>query len=398
VRSPGRPAAALAIAAFLCSAAGAVAPSSAAPSTSPAVQIHIAGKRQTVFDWKRDACEPAQVPDLPVRAFRDDRGRTQLLLSDYVNFRMVGRSLATLHRDCRSILRSPENGSPERFEDREWLASVFTTDGRNIWALVHDEYQGNHHPGRCPGGSYFECWYNAVTLAHSTDGGRSYTHLPAPRQLVAAAARPYQAGLGPFGMFAPSNIITGPDGALYTLVRVRAPDGARGVCLLRTTQVGSPSAWRAWGGHGFTGAFSDPYGSQPSNSAPCPPVDPGQIAEMTESLTYNSVLKRYLLVGLAPPGPLSIGAQVRGIYYSTSKDLIHWAPRTLVAPAVTVQGYRCGGPSPIAYPSVIDPHSGSRTYASSGRRPYLYFTQFHYASCHQTPDRDLVRVPLEVTP
>jgi hypothetical protein len=362
------------------------------------VQIRIAGKRQTVFDWKRDACEPAQVPDLPVRAFRDYRGRTQLLLSDYVNFRMVGRSLGRLHRDCRSTLRSPENASPERFEDREWLASVFTTDGRNIWALVHDEYQGNHHPGRCPGGSYFECWYNAVTLARSTDGGRSYTHLPAPRQLVAAASRPYEAGTGPTGMFAPSNIVTGPDGAQYALVRVRAPDGTRGACLLRTTQVGSPAAWRAWSGHGFTAAFADPYSSPPSSGAPCPPVEPGLIAEMTESLTYNSVLGRYLLVGLAPPGPLSVGPQVRGVYYSTSSDLIHWTPRTLVAPTVTVQGYNCGGPSPIAYPSVVDPHSSSRTYATSGRRPYLYFTQFHYVGCHQTPDRDLVRVPLEVTP
>jgi len=36
--------------------------------------------------------------------------------------------------------------------------------------------------------------------------------------------------------------------------------------------------------------------------------------------------------------------------------------------------------------------------ATSGARPYLYFTQFRYASCRQTPDRDLMREPLEVSP
>ena len=76
---------------------------------------------------------------------------------------------------------------------------------------------------------------------------------------------------------------------------------------------------------------------------------------MTESLTYNYTLGRYLLVGLAPPGPMSVGAKVTGLYYSTSSDLINWTPRTLLAGAVSTETYACGGPSPIAYPSVIDP-------------------------------------------
>ncbi len=384
--------------AFVCSLGILSLVPSGADSASPAAQVRIVGKSETVFDWERDACEPAEAPDLPVRAFRDYRGRTQLLLSRYVNFRLIGRSLRRLHRDCRAVLRSPESASPERFEDRDWLASVYTSDGRDVWALIHEEYQGNRHPGRCPGGSYFECWYNSVTLAHSTNGGRSYSHLRTPGQLVAAASRPYEAGVGPSGVFTPSNIVTGPDGAHYTLVRVRALDGTHGTCLLRTTHIGSPGAWRAWNGHAFAGIFTDPYRSPLGAGIPCVPIDLGLISQMTESLTYNQTLGRYLLVGLALPGPLSLGPKVTGIYFSTSRDLINWTPRTLVAPAVTVQGYQCGGPSPIAYPSVVDPHSSSRTYATSGRRPYLYFTQFHYTSCHQTADRDLVRVPLEVSP
>jgi hypothetical protein len=395
MRAPISRVAAVAGLTFVCSLAMFSLAPSGARSSAPPAQVRIAGQGETVFDWKRQACEPVQEPDLPVRAFRDYRGRTQLLLSHYVNFRMIGSSLGRLHRDCRAVFRSPESPSPQRFEDREWLASVFTTNGRDVWALVHEEYQGNRHPGRCPGGSYFACWYNSVTLAHSTNGGRSYTHQRG--QLVASPSRPYEAGIGPSGVFAPSNIVTGPDGAQYALVRVRAPGAMRGACLLRTTSVGSPAAWRAWNGRGFTGAFTDPY-SQPSGDPVCTPVDPGLIAEMTESLTYNVALHSYLLVGLAPPGPLSVGPQVTGIYFSTSRDLVHWTPRTLVAPAVTVASYRCGGPSPIAYPSVVDPRSSSRTYATSGAKPFLYFTQFHYTSCHQTPDRDLLRVPLEISP
>jgi hypothetical protein len=389
---------AVACAAFVCWLAMLSYAPTAADSASPPARVRIVGKSETVFDWDRDACEPAEAPDLPVRAFRDYRGRTQLLLSHFENFRMVGSSLRRLHRDCRAVLRSPENTSPQRFEDREWIASVFTTDGRNVWALIHDEYQGNRHPGRCPGGSYFECWYNSVTLARSTDGGRSYSHQATPRQLVAAPSRPYEAGIGPTGVFNPSNIVTGPDDALYALARVRAPDGTHGTCLLRTTNIGSSLAWRAWNGHAFAGVFTDPYRSSPSAGVPCAPLDLGLIAQMTESLTYNRTLGRYLLVGLALPGPLSVGPKVTGIYYSTSRDLINWTPRTLVVPAVSTSSYICGGSAPIAYPSVVDPSSSSRTYATSGHRPFLYFTQFRYKSCHQTPDRDLIRVSLEISP
>ncbi|HWD10242.1 MAG TPA: hypothetical protein VG366_00250 [Solirubrobacteraceae bacterium] len=361
-------------------------------------RLRILGPAQMVFNWSTQACTPTEEPDLPVRAFRDYRGEIQLLLSHYVNFRMIGASLSTLQPECRPVLSSPERSSPRRFEDREWLASLFTSDGRTIWALVHEEYQGNIHRGRCPSGSYYRCWYNSITLARSSDGGRTYVHMKSPRQLVAAPSRPYRQAPGPVGVFTPSNIVTGPDGADYALVRIRDPNGTRGACLLRTRRVGSPTAWRAWTGSGFGGEFTNPYRSPPSGAVDCTPIAPGDIAEMTESLTYNYALGRYLLVGLAPPGPLSVGAKVTGIYFSTSPDLVHWSPRTLVKAAVAAQTYTCGGPSPIAYPSVLDPRSTSRTYATSGGTAFLYFTQFRYSRCRQVADRDLLRVPIEISP
>jgi hypothetical protein len=370
----------------------------AGPARAAGTTVQVVGKPQPVFDWGSSACETMNYPDLPARAFRDAEGQVQLLISHFDNFRMIGASLEGLTIDCRPVLLSHRYAAPRRFQDREWIASIFTRDGNSVWALLHEEYQGNRHRGRCPSHRYFPCWYNAVTLAHSSDGGRTYTEARPPRNLVASAPYRYRPGRGPVGAFTPSNIVTGPDGAYYALVRVRGPGIRRGDCLLRTQTVGRPKSWRAWDGLDFSGRFGDPYRSPPRHRFPCAPVGRGRIAEMTESLTYNTALGSYLLVGLAPPGAGSLGPKARGIYFATSKDLVHWSERRLITRAVTTHNYRCGGPSPLAYPSVIDPESASRTFVTSGSHPYLYYTQLRYQDCRQTADRDLMRVPLRVTP
>jgi hypothetical protein len=369
-----------------------------AHAAAPNPEVRVVGRPQVVFDWSEEACEPFNYPDLPARAFRDNQGQTQLLISHFDNFRLVGPSLDQMAIDCDPVMLSHGSARPRRFQDREWIGSIFTRDGRTVWALVHDEYQGNRHPGRCPSERYLSCWYNAITLARSTDEGRSYVQRPSPRHLVASAPYRYEPDSGPAGVFTPSNIVIGPDGAKYALVRVRDPGGQRGTCLIRTRRIPRPGSWRAWDGKRFGGRFTDPYRSPARRRGPCRPLDPGNIAEMAESLTYNTALQRYLLVGLAPPGERSIGPKVRGIYFSTSLDLIHWSARKLVTRAVTKQSYRCGGPSPLAYPSLIDPSSESRVFATSGATPYLYYTQHRYSDCHKTADRDLVRVALKVTP
>ena len=369
-----------------------------ATAAEPGPQVRVVGRPQVVFDWSQQACEPMNYPDLPVRGFRDAEGQTQLLISHLDNFRLLGPSLDQLRVDCDPVMVSERSGRPQRFADREWIGSIFTRDGRTVWALVHDEYQGNRHRGRCPSGRYMRCWYNAVTLARSTDGGRSYRRVRSPGHLVASAPYRYRPDRGPRGVFTPSNVVDGANGFKYALVRMRDPNGRRGTCLLRARRVQRPGSWRAWDGAGFGGRFSDPYSSPQRRRTPCAPVAKGRIAEMAESLTYNEALGRFLLVGMAPPGRGSLGPKVRGIYFSTSKDLVHWSERRLVTRAVSRQNYRCGGPAPLAYPSVVDPESGSRTFATSGAHPYLYYTQFRYEDCRMTADRDLVRVQLRVTP
>jgi hypothetical protein len=377
---------------------GALAAATGAAAPAPSPQLRFAGPRQVVFDWSEQACAVTQSPDLPVRAFRDDRGQVQLLLSSFDNYRLLGPSLGRLSVDCRPVLLSARRHHPSAYRDRQWIASPYTEDGRHIWALVHNEFQGNHHPGRCPGGRYFPCWYNAITLVRSIDAGRSYRERAAPANLVAAPPYRYRPGIGPAGVFAPSNLLERGDGYLYALVRVRDPGRIRGTCLIRSRRIAAAGSWRAWDGEGFGGVFIDPYRAASRARTDCEIVAPGEIAEMTESLTYNTALRRYLLVGMAP-APLvgEDGGRGTGIYYSVSEDLIHWSRRQLLLRAPTVHSYRCGGPAPIAYPSLIDPSSRSRNFATTGSHPFLYYTQFRYERCKRTPDRDLMRVRIAIS-
>ena len=116
---------------------------------------------------------------------------------------------------------------------------------------------------------------------------------------------------------------------------------------------------------------------------------------MSDSLTYNSYLRKYLLVGLSGDRPPGWRRPVSGIYYSVSDDLIHWSRRRLIRQVETTWTYRCGDSNPILYPSLIDHESPSRNFETTGRRPYMYFTRFHYRNCAQGPHRDLVRVRVE---
>jgi hypothetical protein len=80
-----------------------------------------------------------------------------------------------------------------------------------------------------------------------------------------------------------------------------------------------------------------------------------------------------------------------------SDDLIRWHGRRLLAEVELISTFRCGDLSPVVYPSLLDPRSQSRNFETTGRRPYLYFIRFHNKACRDTLDRDLVRVPVEIS-
>jgi hypothetical protein len=362
------------------------------PSNLP--PLALVGAEETVFDHARDACSPPDIPDAPARAFRDSDGSVHLIASHYVTRAMVGPDLDGVRHDCRRVMVSRFDADPANFQDREWLASPHTTDGRTVHALVHNEYQGDKHPGRCPSGQYLKCWYNQITLARSTDGGRTFTHAPPPRHLVASVPYRYTPDAGPYGLFQPSNIVHRPeDGHYYALIQAEAFGAQQqGTCVIRTPRLGDPGAWRAWDGRGFSVTFVDPYRVAGTDGHACAPVSHDAIGAMTHSLTFNTYLGRYVLVSPAGGQSATRRGPVWGFYYSTSDDLIDWTPRRLIREAELTTSYACGDPNPVGFPSLLDPDSPSRNFEQTGRRPWLYFTRFHYRNCRNSLDRDLVRV------
>jgi hypothetical protein len=359
------------------------------PPPPRALRMKAVGPAQVVFDWTTSRCEDLDIPDLPARAFRGSDGRIQLIAAHFINRRFVGPDLDHLTHECGIVLASDWNPDPATYDDHEWIAAPYTPDGSTVYALVHDEYHGWEH-GQCASTVYDpKCWFNAITLAVSTDAGKTYVDHSPPR-LVEGVPYRYVAGEGATGVFTPSNIVQNPrDGYYYTLAYVNLRDSYIGNCLLRTKNLGDPGSWRAWsGGTSFVTTFVDPYGDNPNPAQHlCIPVSREEPRDLQpNSLTYSTQARQWLLVGQA----------LQGAYFALSPDLIHWTTPELFYPAQVTWNYKCGDPDPIAYPSLIDPKSTDRNFGTVGTTAYLYFTQFHYSNCQQTLDRDLVRVPIEI--
>lgn len=352
------------------------------------------GDEVTVFDYSADACDRLDIPDTAARAFRDARGMVQLLASHHVTRREIGPDLDHLTKDCGVVMSSHEDPRPERFDDREWIASLYTADGMKIAALVHNEYQGHRHAGRCRSGSYRRCWYNSLTLATSEDGGRSFRHVEPPGHLVATLPSRYLPDRGPQGAFSASNIVRGPDGYFYTLFQLVSEDYGSGSCLMRTRNPFDSSSWRAWDGSRFGIRFADPYRTREASGDFCHPVSRDRITTMRHSLTFNTYLDKYLLIGVAQGWDAKQERKVQGIYFSTSGDLINWSNRRLLLEAELPWTYDCGDSAPVNYPSLLDPNSPSRNFDVTAKTGYLYFTRLNYVDCKPQVDRDLLRVRL----
>ena len=525
---------------------------------TPSGEVKIIGPEEIVFDWTRDRCDMADIPDAPARAFRDADGKIQLIASHYISRRMIGDTLNSVKHECALIMNSDYDPEPSKFNYKEWVHSIYTLDGNTIYALVHDEYQGNiaynwnagndffnwfsrnlnsrqgynnwyyqewngtgyknmtydprkeywegsrkfcrigpswahpdvHSPARkwvspitgdisitgraydldpkcgdgvkvkilkgntelwnktisngdtkgfdfdlkvsvkkgdviyfmveqngtsdcdstyfcpiisavpcrCQSRNYFNCWYNAITFAKSTDKGRTYTHVEAPNHLVASAPYIYEPDTGSWGIFEPSNIIYNPkDGYYYTMLHLEKRFlQEQGAGVMRTKTLDDPTNWRAWDGNDFSVRFINPYTEpnfDPSHHI-CQPVSRDNIEKMHVSLTFNTYFNKFLLVdssAIRDPNQ----KDVWGFCYSLSEDLIHWSPRKLIMETKFPWRHDLPGEM-LLYPSLIDPNDSSRNFEKTGQRPYLYYSRWHaYTPANQGLDRDLVRVPIQ---
>ncbi len=250
-------------------------------------------------------------------------------------------------------------------------------------------------PCRCQSGDYFKCWYNAITFAKSTDKGRTYTHVEAPKHLVASAPYQYEADTGPWGVFEPSNIIYNPkDGYYYVMLHLEKRFLQEwGASVMRTKTLDDPTSWRAWDGNDFSVRFINPY-TEPNgnpNEHICQPVSRDNIQKIHESLTFNTYFNKFLVVGTGGKWDPDKKKVVHGFYYSLSDDLIHWEPMRLLMEAKLPWTPDLPGDF-RNYPSLIDPNDTSRNFEKTGQRPYLYYTRWHPDTPH---DRNLMRLPIQ---
>jgi hypothetical protein len=362
------------------------------------------GPEETVFDYARDRCDDGDVPDIPARAIRRGDGQILLLaVNDPHSYVSIGPDFSSLKRRCIPALTSRDDRSPTSFHNREWLSGLYRVND-TMYGLVHNEFHDAESIGCLNGdtGPGNPCWYNAVTAAKSSDGGLSFTAQSSPSELVAPpvvrwdATNP-NARSNPHGSFNPSNIISGPNGYYYaTFISIPDPNnpGAnRGVCVMRTQNLGDPGSWRAWDGAGFNLQMQNPYAGTPT--AACKAVLP----DTNASLSYNTYFGQYLLLGVQTWVEAS-GALHCGVYYSLSPDLVRWSGMRKLKDIYTPlfngsslcppPGGGYAGAEP--YAALIDHDSSSVNFDTTGQTAYLYLTR--YIDAKSPNPRNLVRMPV----
>ena len=366
--------------------------SAGAASGLPAAQIVITGAPELVFDSSKDGCAGIDTPDLNPRAFRDASGQVVFAGLHFVNRLLRGPDLSHVKIDCQVALDSKENPDPAAFEGRYYLAGFWTDDGRNVAAIVHNEYHADHF-GKCSAQGDIACWYNSLLAFRSQDGGRSFAKaLPA---IVAVAPFRQDVEQGRHrGFFQPSNIF-GDGKYRYFFGSTTGWSGQNfGACLFRTSNPADSGSWRAYDGAGYTIKYANPYGPGPASApAPCQTIAPfafpvGAVVRLRSNGLWAAVFQASKNDGDFP---------VDGFYYATAKTLTGWSlPRLLLAGKTLYNGPCDSSGKVVSYPSLLDEQASGRNFDDTGSSPWLYYTELATKGCEFTGLRKLVRVKLEI--
>lgn len=351
-------------------------------AAEPSVAIGVdEASRSVVYDHRTMSCGADDMPDAPVRAVRLSDGTVRLFASSSGNYAWTGRSIDGIRRDCRSSYRGRLDDDPSKFDDRGWIASLWTQDGKTVSALVHNEFHGHRRRALCPSGKYVDCWYNSIVTVTSTDGAQTFVREVAPGMRIAPRGR-FRPG-GQAGFFSPSNVVE-KDGRLYFFAyAAREGNQQLGNCLWRLPQATSDERLVYWTGSGFADVWSSPYVAD-VEAPPCRVIPrlPAPIASVVRHEPSG-----LFIATLATAN----GKEGSGIYTSLSRDLLSWSePRRLIEAPVR-SNFRCGGPQPLLYPSLIDPRSKSQNFGTIGREGYLFVATYDGSACNLLYNLDLIR-------
>jgi hypothetical protein len=371
-------------------------------ATARAVSISVTGPEEIVYDYTTMRCDDGDAPDGPTQAFRDSLGRLQLIAADGAGRRMIGPDFDHLAHDCVQRFAPIYDPNPAHYNFGRLMYSVWTANGQDVYALIHSEWHGWDIPGACPASfGRRRCGSGGITFAVSHDAGDTYVAPGSPDNLVATVPPRPTIDDGRTGLFSPTDLIK-KGSYWYSMMMIGAiGDQDVGACPMRTQNPADPKSWRGWDGSSFTLRFRNNFYERvtPQRTHMCEPVSFDRILSMSRSLTFNTFLNKYVLTGSSIKFDPAQSRNVTGIYYSTSDDLVHWSMRQLIMEVPSLMTHLCGGPDPLAYPSLIDQDSTDRTFRITDATMYLYFTRLHYnEACQLTLDRDLVRVPIQFSP
>ena len=411
--------------------------------------LRLNGSEQVVYDYDIDQCAAQDYADNPVRPFLvgplvsatvkwfasnafgyyDSQGvpvgpGVSDILAKIARVRVSG--------SCVRWLSSRINGQPapsdtypvESYYNEVWMVVPYTTDGQDIYALIHNEY----HTVPTESTNI----YGNLVGASSSDGANTFNfyQVDAPADSntpVIVAPYPYNPSEGIGGMFAQSNIIKW--GAYYYMLvdqdlqTIDSSAPQQGVCIYRTNDLTS-TGFRTWvGWNARNGQYDIPLvQSYPTDATDpnlylCSPV-PGLPAYYHFSWSYNVVLHKFIIMGLTAENPnneafvYTLGQlnPVTGALTSATNSGVEFQTYT-IQPIVSAQAWQQGGVTAQFYPSILDPTSpnltdsttpnvelGDRNFQYSGAQPYIYYTRFNPINADNPhgENRDVVREPLRV--
>jgi hypothetical protein len=340
----------------------------------------VVGDGVVIFSSDGQRCSKNDIPDSPLRAFRKSDGSIVALSTHYENRRLLGPTLMELHHDCTVVYQGSDNSDPAGFDNKTWVASTWTNDGRTIAALGHNEYHADRFPGRCRFKSEAECWYNAIVLLQSSNGGETFKR--ATPEPVAAPPLQEAASQGrSVGYFNPSNIVS-DKGYYFVLVNQSGigPEKSGGRCLFRTSDPALLSNWSFFDGHNFVASAGSPY----DGGRPHPPC---QAARGFHGVLGSIARLRGtdLFVGFT----IDDGA-VEAVF---SHDLLNWSGNQAVMRSSSYWSKTCDGGHRYNYVSVLDNESPGRNFDSIGGEASLFIVR---AGCNVTMSRDLVRYQVKI--
>lgn len=331
----------------------------------------VSSSATTVFDPKAEGCERGyDVADAPARAFRDHAGIIHLIATNHHNRALLGQSFDKLTHPCKMLFRAHQKVEAAAYDDYGWLTSFYTSNGTDVFALVHNELHAFERKDLCPSGDHVNCIEYSITGALSKDGGQTFTR-QGPPALIASLPYAFN-GKNPHlsGYSNPSNIIE-LGSKYYALIASLDPKYSHsGICVIRTSTLSDARSWRGWDGKGFNIQFTSPYGTNAvTKPETCQPVGNGNLYYALGSVGRDRKSGIFIAVMRRNQWEHHDASNPAGVYITTSRNLLNWSKPSLLIADNTVDPT---GQTEMLYPSLIDPNAADRNFTDLTSAPLLF--------------------------